>query len=99
MPTRAGWAIVGLGAGTVLVGRLFGWLELFALGVGLAALVGIAVLMNRKPRSDSRTLTCSVAIRKASPAMSPRIPHFTRPNACRYRVVWLTCWANAGSLS
>ena len=21
--------------------------------------------------------------------MSPRIPHFTRPNACRYRVVWL----------
>ena len=47
MPTRAGWAIVGLGAGTVLVGRLFGWLELYALGVGLAALVGIAVLMVR----------------------------------------------------
>ena len=47
MPTRAGWAILGLGAGTVLVGRLFGWLELFALGVGLAALVGIAVLMVR----------------------------------------------------
>ena len=49
MPTRAGWAIVGLGAGTVLVGRLFGWLELYALGVGLAALVGIAVLHG--PRS------------------------------------------------
>jgi uncharacterized protein (DUF58 family) len=47
VPTRAGWAIVGLGAGTVLVGRLFGWLELYALGVGLAALVGIAVLMVR----------------------------------------------------
>ena len=47
MPTRAGWAILGLGAGSVLVGRLFGWLELYALGVGLAALVGIAVLMVR----------------------------------------------------
>jgi hypothetical protein len=47
VPTRAGWAIIGLGAGTVLVGRLFGWLELYALGVGLAALVGIAVLMVR----------------------------------------------------
>ncbi|HEY8094294.1 MAG TPA: DUF58 domain-containing protein [Acidimicrobiales bacterium] len=47
MPTRAGWAIVGLGAGTVLLGRLFGWLELFALGAGMVALVLVAVLLVR----------------------------------------------------
>ena len=47
MPTRAGWAIVGLGAGTVLLGRLFGWLELFVLGAGMVALVAVAVLLVR----------------------------------------------------
>ena len=55
MPTRAGWAIAGLGAGTVLLGRLFGWLELFALGAGLMALVGLAVLLVR-----ARTFTLGV---------------------------------------
>ena len=32
MPTRAGWALAGLGAGTIILGRLFGWLELFVVG-------------------------------------------------------------------
>ena len=47
MPTRAGWAIMGLGAGTVLMGRLFGWLELYVLGAGMVALVLVAVLLVR----------------------------------------------------
>jgi uncharacterized protein (DUF58 family) len=47
MPTRAGWAVLALGVGVILLGRLFGWIELFALGVGTIALVGIAVVLVR----------------------------------------------------
>jgi uncharacterized protein (DUF58 family) len=47
VPTRAGWALVGLGAGTIVLGRLFGWLELFVVGAGLLALTAFAVLLVR----------------------------------------------------
>ena len=47
MPTRAGWALAGLGAGTIILGRLFGWLELFVIGAGLLALTAFAVLLVR----------------------------------------------------
>jgi uncharacterized protein (DUF58 family) len=39
--------VLALGVAVLLVGRLFGWLELFALGVGTIALVGIAVVLVR----------------------------------------------------
>jgi uncharacterized protein (DUF58 family) len=47
VPTRAGWALAGLGAGTIVLGRLFGWLELFVIGVGLLALTAFAVFLVR----------------------------------------------------
>ncbi len=47
MPTRAGWALAGLGAGTIILGRLFGWLELFVVGVALMALTAFAVVLVR----------------------------------------------------
>jgi uncharacterized protein (DUF58 family) len=47
MPTRAGWALAAVGAGTLMIGRLFGWVELFALGVAVIVLVAGAVLLVR----------------------------------------------------
>ena len=47
MPTRAGWALAALGAATLVLGRLFGWLELFVLGVAVIVLVGGALLLVR----------------------------------------------------
>ncbi len=58
MPTRAGWSVLALGVGVILLGRLFGWLELFALGLGTIALVGIAVLL-------VRTRLFSLAVRRS----------------------------------
>jgi uncharacterized protein (DUF58 family) len=62
VPTRAGWALAGLGAGTILLGRLFGWLEMYALGAGILALVGIAVLL---VRLRSLSLTARRTVRPA----------------------------------
>jgi uncharacterized protein (DUF58 family) len=47
VPTRAGWTLAAMGAATVLAGRMFGWVELFVLGVAMMALVGVSVLLVR----------------------------------------------------
>jgi uncharacterized protein (DUF58 family) len=44
MPTRAGWGVAILGLASIIAGRTFAWLELFAIGMGLLALVGVATL-------------------------------------------------------
>jgi len=58
MPTRAGWAVLVLGVAVILLGRLFGWVELYALGLGTIALVGIAILL-------VRTRLFSLAVRRS----------------------------------
>lgn len=47
MPTRQGWTILIAAVAAIVVGRVFGIVELFVIGAGLAAAVGIAVLTVR----------------------------------------------------
>lgn len=44
MPTRSGWSLAATGAGVILVGRVFGFVELFLIGVVLLLLVTAAVV-------------------------------------------------------
>jgi uncharacterized protein (DUF58 family) len=44
MPTRQGWTIAVAAVAALVVGRVFGIVELFVIGAGLAAAVGLAVL-------------------------------------------------------
>lgn len=55
MPTRAGWAMLGLSIGTIVAGRLLALLELFVLGGIGVALCLLAVLVVRRP--DGLTIT------------------------------------------
>ena len=47
MPTRQGWTIVVGGVIALVIGRVFGIVELFVIGAGLAAAVGVAVAVVR----------------------------------------------------
>ena len=47
MPTRHGWTILVGAAAALIIGRVFGIVELFVIGAGLAIAVGIAVLVVR----------------------------------------------------
>jgi uncharacterized protein (DUF58 family) len=51
MPTRPGWMTLFAGAITVVFGRLFAIIELFVLGVGMIALVVLAVAIVRLRRA------------------------------------------------
>ena len=44
MPTRQGWTIAVAAVAALVVGRVFGIVELFVIGAGLGAAVGLAVL-------------------------------------------------------
>lgn len=54
MPTRQGWTILAGSAIALVVGRVFGILELFVIGAALTVAVGVAVLIVRlrAPRLD-----------------------------------------------
>jgi uncharacterized protein (DUF58 family) len=52
MPTRQGWTIAAAAVVAVVVGRVFGIVELFVIGAGLAAAVLLAVLAVRLHRPD-----------------------------------------------
>jgi uncharacterized protein (DUF58 family) len=45
MPTRPGWAALAVAAASLVVGRVFGLIELYVLGTGAAAAVVVAVLV------------------------------------------------------
>lgn len=50
MPTRPGWMVLAAAVAALVVGRVFAILELFVIGVGLVAAVGLAVLVVRVRR-------------------------------------------------
>lgn len=52
MPTRQGWTIAVAAAIAVVIGRVFGIVELFVIGAGLAAAVVVAVAAVRLHRPD-----------------------------------------------
>jgi uncharacterized protein (DUF58 family) len=56
--TRSGWGAIGLAALSFLVGRVFGILELFVLGVGIVAalIVAACTMLQRPPRLAVRRL-------------------------------------------
>ena len=58
MLTRSGWGALLLAAIAFVVGRVFGLIELYVLGVGLVAAVGVAVatMMATPPRLAVRRL-------------------------------------------
>lgn len=49
MPTRQGWAMLAAAAASVATGRVFGLLELFVIGVAMAAALAIALLLVNRP--------------------------------------------------
>ncbi|MEY4231567.1 MAG: hypothetical protein RLZZ362_2416, partial [Actinomycetota bacterium] len=58
MLTRSGWGAIALAATSFLIGRVFGIIELFVLGVGIvSALAGaVATVQQRPPRLAVRRL-------------------------------------------
>jgi uncharacterized protein (DUF58 family) len=63
MPTRTGWLILVSSLASIVIGRVFGVLEMFVLGAGLAIAVGLALasVQLRRPRlSISRWIHPSV---------------------------------------
>lgn len=70
MPTRHGWAMVVAAIATLVVGRLFGLIELFVVGVALFAAFGLAVLaVNRPlPRLDVRRIARPTTVSVGEPA-------------------------------
>ena len=54
MITRYGWLLAVLGAGSIVLGRVFGVLELFVIGAALAvaAGLGLLVVLVRRPRVE-----------------------------------------------
>lgn len=49
MPTRHGWAMLVAAAGSIAVGRLFGLMELFVVGVALITAVVVALVIVNRP--------------------------------------------------
>ena len=70
MPTRHGWAMVVAGAVSVVMGRVFGLIELFVVGVALLATFGLAVsIVNRPlPRIDVRRIARPTTVSVGEPA-------------------------------
>jgi uncharacterized protein (DUF58 family) len=52
MPTRQGWTIAVAAVAAIVIGRVFGIVELFVIGAGLAAAVALAVLAVQLHRPD-----------------------------------------------
>lgn len=52
MPTRQGWTVLLAAAVALVIGRVFGIVELFVIGAGLAGSVGLAVAAVRLHRPD-----------------------------------------------
>ena len=87
MPTRQGWTIAAGGIVSLVVGRLFGILELFVIGSGLLVAVISAVLVVRLRRPEisigrwvhpsvltvGDTGRVDLGVRNDSPYRSPRI--------------------------
>ncbi len=87
MPTRQGWTIAAGGIVSLVVGRLFGILELFVIGTGLLVAVISAVLVVRLRRPEisigrwvhpsvltvGDTGRVDLGVRNDSPYRSPRI--------------------------
>ena len=49
MPTRQGWAMLLAAVLAVVIGRLFGLIELFVVGVSLAAVFVLALITVNRP--------------------------------------------------
>lgn len=52
MPTRQGWTITVGAVAALIIGRVFGILELFVIGAGLGVAVGVAVIVVRFHQPD-----------------------------------------------
>jgi len=52
MPTRQGWTVLLGAVAALVIGRVFGIVELFVIGAGLALAVAVAVLIVRLHRAD-----------------------------------------------
>jgi uncharacterized protein (DUF58 family) len=70
MPTRHGWAMVVAAAASIVIGRLFGLLELFVVGVALFVAFGLAVLVVNRPlpRIDVRRIARPTTVSVGEPA-------------------------------
>lgn len=70
MPTRHGWAMVVAAAVSIIVGRVFGLMELFVIGVALLATFGIALLVVNRPlpRIDVRRIARPTTVSVGEPA-------------------------------
>jgi uncharacterized protein (DUF58 family) len=70
MPTRHGWAMVVAAAASIVIGRLFGLLELFVVGVALFVTFGLALLVVNRPlpRIDVRRIARPTTVSVGEPA-------------------------------
>ena len=70
MPTRHGWMTLVAAGGSIAVGRVFGLMELFVVGVALAAVFGLAiVVVNRPlPRLEVRRVARPATVSVGEPA-------------------------------
>lgn len=70
MPTRHGWAMLVAAVASLVVGRLFGLLELFVVGVALFVTFAIAVLVVNRPlpRIDVRRIARPTTVSVGEPA-------------------------------
>jgi lipoic acid synthetase len=70
MPTRPGWATLGAGVGCFVVGRLFGLLELYVVGMALLSVLGVSLLVvNRSlPRMQVRRIARPSMVSVGEPA-------------------------------
>ncbi|MDO8361271.1 MAG: DUF58 domain-containing protein [Actinomycetota bacterium] len=70
MPTRNGWAMLASAVAAVVVGRVFGLLEMYVLGAGLGTAFAIAlVVVNRPlPRLDVRRVARPATVSVGEPA-------------------------------
>ena len=70
MPTRHGWATLVAAGASIAIGRVFGLMELFVIGVALAAAVLLAmVVVNRPlPRVEVRRIARPATVSVGEPA-------------------------------
>ncbi|NNE12771.1 MAG: DUF58 domain-containing protein, partial [Ilumatobacter sp.] len=52
MPTRQGWTVLAGALAAIVIGRVFGIVELFVIGAGMAIAVGVALAVVRLHRPD-----------------------------------------------